>query len=288
MTDLSGVIRLINERHETAWALVGRLPGGPLQGAHELLGPDAARGVLKWHSRDLSVAQLAAAARAIEELRTRGWPTPRWLVHGVLPDGGAYIVEELIQGVALTRLPAYGLSLLLNANRLQAGIPSETAQDWSAYIHAVVFDGAADLVMRMRTRPATAQLLARLERLTEDARSLWLPTTDVVHGDFVLRNMLVSDGALRIIDTAHVGKGTRAYDLACLLLETTVEDGWADPDTDPRNVESECLSIVGQAGLRVCLVARILHYLVFGDDWRAYDPSDLVAKCGSFIERYER
>jgi len=31
----------------------------------------------------------------------------------------------------------------------------------------------------------------------------------------------------------------------------------------------------------------MLHYLVFGGGWQDYDPSDLVAKCGSFIERYE-
>jgi len=140
----------------------------------------------------------------------------------------------------------------------------------------------------MRARRVTAQVMARLERLTADARSLRLPTTDLVHGDFVLRNMFVTDCSLRIIDTAHVGKGTRAYDLACLLLEPTVEDGWTHPTTDPRLVEDECLSIVGPAELRVCLVGRMLHFLVFGDEWRDYDPSDLVLKCGSFIERYER
>ena len=99
--------------------------------------------------------------------------------------------------------------------------------------------------------------------------------------------MLVADGSLRIIDTAHVSKGTRAYDLACLLLETTIEEGWADQKVDPQRVEGECLSIIGAAGLRVCPVGRMLHYLVFGDGWRDHDPSDLVAKCGSFIERYE-
>src|SRR6185503_13063659 len=132
-----------------------------------------------------------------------------------------------------------------------------TEADWSSYTHRVVFDGAADLVARMRARPVTAELLKRLEHLTADVRTLRLPTTDLVHGDFVLRNMLVADGALRIIDTAHIGKGTRAYDLACLLLETTVEDGWADPTIDPRRLEDECLALVGPAGLRVCLVGRM-------------------------------
>jgi hypothetical protein len=287
MTEISDVIQLINERDATSWSLVGRLPGGYLQGAHDLRGPRGERVVLKWHPRDLSTAQLAAAARSVQELRKRGWPTPVWLAYGVLPDGAAYIVEEFVDGVVPTQINGDGLDQLLRANRLQADVRPQTDQDWSSYIHRVVFDGEADLVARMRARPVTAALLGRLERLTAGARSFSLPISDLVHGDFVLRNMLVADGSLRIIDTAHVGKGTRAYDLACLLLETMVEDGWADPTIDPRRLEDECLALVGPPGLRVCLVGRMLHYLVFGESWRNYDPSALVAKCGSFIERYE-
>ena len=287
VSELLDVVRLINERHGTNWSPVGRLPGGYLQGAYELRRPDGQRGVLKWHTRDLTTAQLVAAASAIEVLRARGWPTSRWLAYGALPDGDAYIVEEFLDGVLPTRIPVDGLEQLLDANRMQTDLRPVIEQDWSSYIHRVVFDGAGDLAARMRARPVTAELLGRLEGLTANARSLHLPTTNLVHGDFVLRNMLVSNGALRIIDTAHVGKGTRAYDLACLLLETTIEDGWADPTVDPQRVESECLSIIGGAGLRVCLVGRMLHYLVFGDSWQDHDPSDLVAKCGSFIERYE-
>jgi len=288
MTEISDVISLINQRHGTSWSLVRRLPGGYLQGAYEIRGPRGERGVLKWHPTDLPTSQLLAAAQSVNRLHAGGWPTARWLAYGALPEGGAYIVEEFVDGVVPTRLAATGLELLLNANRLQAGMHPDTEQDWSSYIHRVVFDGEADLVARMRARRVTAQLLTRLEHLTANARSLSLPATDLVHGDFVLRNMLVNDGRLRVIDTAHVGKGTRAYDLACLLLETTIEDGWADPTVDPLRVESECLSIIGPAELRVCLVGRMLHYLVFGDSWRDYDPTTLVAKCGSFLERYER
>jgi hypothetical protein len=287
MTDISDVLGSINERHATNWSLVGRLPGGYLQGAHELRGPHGERAVLKWHARELSAAQLLAAARSIQMLRRRGWPTSEWLAYGVLLDGATYVVEEFVDGVVPTRIDGNGLDQLLRANGLQADVRPETDRDWSSYIHRVVFDGHADLLARMRARPVTAALLGRLERLTAGARSFRLPITDLVHGDFVLRNMLVADGSLRIIDTAHLGRGTRAYDLACLLLETTVEDGWTDPTIDRRRLEDACLALVGPTGLRVCLVGRMLHYLVFGESWRDYDPSELVAKCGSFVERYE-
>lgn len=265
MTEISDVIPLINRRHGTSWSLLERLPGGYLQGAYEIRGPDGERGVLKWHATGLPTSQLLAAARSVERLHPSGWPTARWLAHGALPEGGAYIVEEFVDGVVPTRLAGSGLQQLLSANALQADMHPDTKQDWSSYTHRVVFEGEADLVARMRARRVTADLLTRLELLTADARSLSLPTTDLVHGDFVLRNMLVNDGSLRVIDTAHVGKGTR----------------------DPRRIESECLSIIGRPALRVCLVGRMLHYLVFGDGWQDYDPTVLVATCGSFIERYE-
>ena len=288
MADISEVIRQVNERHATSWSLVGRLPGGHLQGAYELRGPLAKRAVLKCHPRDLPEAQLEAAARSIEELRTRGWPTPRWLAHGSLQGGTVYVVEEFVLGAVAEQLDGEGVEQLLRANRLQANVHPQTQQDWSDYIHRVVFDGAADLVTRMRARPVTAALLTRLERLTADARSLRLPVTDLVHGDFVLRNMLVAEGFLTIIDTAHVGKGTRAYDLAALLLEATIEDRWVHPAVGPELLEAECESIVGPAGLRLCLVGRMLHLLVFGEAWQDEDLSRLTARCGSFVERYER
>jgi hypothetical protein len=288
MTDIADVVRFINERHAMSWSPVRRLPGGYLQGAYELGGGRDERGVLKWHPRGLSARQVVDAARAVEAARARGWPTPRWLAFGALPEGGVYVVEEFVDGVVPPRFSGDGVEQLLRANRLQADVRPELEQDWSSYIQSVVFDGAADLIGRMRAREITAGLMTRLEKLTADARSLRLPTADLVHGDFVLRNMLVADGKMRIIDTAHVGKGSRAYDLAALLLETTVEDGWADPTIEPQRVEEECLSIVGPAGLRVCLVGRMLHFLVFGENWRDYDPSRLVARCAAFIGRYER
>jgi aminoglycoside phosphotransferase (APT) family kinase protein len=285
--DLVHVVDVINERHGMQWSLNGRLDGGYLQGAYELRGPRDAHAVLKWHPRGISEAQLQAAARAIEDIRGRGWPTAKWLAHGVLPTDASYILEEFVPGTAAAQLSGAGLEQLLRANQLQAGLAPKTEQDWSAYIHSVVFDDAADLVTRMRARPATAALLQRLQHLTEEARSLRLPVTDLVHGDFVLRNMLLSEGSLRIIDTAHLGKGTRAYDLAALLLETTVEDRWLDPEIGPRRLEEECLSIIGRSGLLLCLVGRMLHLLAFGDDWERHDLSRLAARCGSFIERYE-
>ena len=84
-SDIDAVLGRINERDATRWSVIGRLPGGYLQGAYELRDSRGQRGVLKWHPSDLSVAQLTSAARSIEDMRARGWPTSRWLTSGVLP-----------------------------------------------------------------------------------------------------------------------------------------------------------------------------------------------------------
>ena len=96
--DVVRILDSVNERHNSTWMLLGRLPGGYQQGAYQLVGGDATRAVLKWHPRHLPAAQLRSAAMVIEQARSRGWPTPRWIASGSLPDGGAYIVEELIRG----------------------------------------------------------------------------------------------------------------------------------------------------------------------------------------------
>ncbi len=181
------------------------------------------------------------------------------------------------------------LEQLLQANRLQADLRPRTDHDWSRYIHRVLFEGEGGVVARMRERAETEDLWERLERVTAGARDLQLPTTDLVHGDFVLLNVLVGEGAPYLIDTAHVGKGTRAYDLATLLMETTVGDDWSDPSgTDRRRLQEKCLELVGRSELLLCVAVRMLDLIVFGlDHWETAKMPAMVAKCDAFLDSLE-
>jgi len=172
---------------------------------------------------------------------------------------------------------------------MQADARPETHQDWSAYISRVVFEGEAELAARMRARPETAALLRRLEQLTAGARSLRLPASDLVHGDFVLNNVLVRDARPVLVDAAHAGKGTRAYDLVTLLMETAVGGDYTVPSlADQARIANEALAIVGRAGVLVCVACRMMHLLVFGEDnWRTQVPGT-VAKCHAFLDDLER
>lgn len=284
----AAAIALANERGGSSWSLVRKLPGGYQQGAYELRAPRGERGVLKCHPGHLPAKQLEETARAIEDARLRGWPTSRWLAFGSLANDGAYIVEEFIDGFTPNQLEGAVLQRLLEAIRLQADMRPRTDQDWSAYIQRVVFEGEADLAARMRSRPETAALLRRLERLTGDARDLRLPTTDLVHGDFVLNNMIVCGDTPYLVDAAHAGKGTRVYDLATLLMETTVGGDYISPSlVDQQRLHDGCVAIVGRAGLMVCVAGRMMHLLVFGgDDWGDHIPA-MVARCDAFLDSLE-
>jgi Phosphotransferase enzyme family len=283
--DVRALLGTINSAHSMRWTLVGKLAGSYQQGAYELAEAAGARAVLKWHTAHLPPKQLRETARAIEDARARGWPTARWLAYGPLANDGAYIVEEFIAGERRNRLDGEVMARLLDAVRLQAGARPVTDQDWSRYIVRCVFEGEEGLAARMRARPETAKLQRRLEGLTTEAHGIRLPTDDLVHGDFVLNNMVVRDGQPYLLDTAHAGKGTRAYDLATLLMETAVGGDYVAPSMeDQRRLERESVAIVGRPGFLVCVACRIMHLLVFGDVNWSDDVPRVVAKCCSFLD----
>lgn len=180
------------------------------------------------------------------------------------------------------------LDRLLDAIELQRDARPETEQDWSTYIRRVVFEGEAGLTERMRAHPATAALQRRLERLTSGGRDTPLPIDDLVHGDFVLNNMLLRGDAVYVVDAAHAGKGTRAYDLATLLMETVVGGDYRPPSLlDQRRIEETCLAIVGRLGFLVCVACRIMHLLVWGGVHWTEDVPRTSARCHAFLDSLE-
>ncbi len=289
MAEVDVVLRIANDRTNGSWSVVRRLPGGSQQGAYELTDPHGERAVLKWHTRNVAADQLAETARAIETGRARGWPTPRWLAFGPLPDEGAYILEEFIDGTRPTRLDSGLLDQLLAANRIQAGLRPNAGRSWSAYIRRVVFENEAGDAARLRTHAETAPLGDRLERATAGARGLVLPDTDLVHGDFTLWNVLVRGGTAHLIDAAHAGRGTRAYDLASLLVGAAADDAWADSSIGSRQrLETECRTLVGADGLLVCVAARLIVFLEWGlRHWSPAGIQDKVARSEALLEELQ-
>lgn len=285
---VEGLIREINGRHGSHWSLVGRLAGGYQQGAFELREADGTRAVLKWHKGYLPEAQLHATARLFADARSHGWPTSAWLLYAPLPNDGAYIVEEYVDGERPRTIDEPLVERLLAAVNLQAGTRPETTQDWSRYIYRCVFEGEAGLAERMRARPETAVLQLRLEALVAPARGLALPVDDLVHGDMVLNNIVVRDGQPVLLDAAHAGKGTRVYDLATLLVETSVGREYVPPAPGVRlRLEQECLAVAGRGAFVVSVACRMMHLLVFGGVNWGDDVPDSVRRCHAFLDELE-
>lgn len=92
MNDADGLSTLIHElnvREQTTWAPTRKLAGGYHLGAYEVVAKDGARAVLKWWPPSDEPDDLAATAQAVADARRAGWPTPRWLSFGALPDGSS-------------------------------------------------------------------------------------------------------------------------------------------------------------------------------------------------------
>lgn len=263
--DLGGareLMPLVNRAHGSSWSVIRRLGGGSQQGAYELRDARGTRAVLKWHTRHLPPGQLTRTARAIEAARANGWPTPRWLAYGPLPAQSAYVIEEYVAGPPLRDVDGEMLERLLAINRIQAGLAPAGDHDWSTYAWRVVFaeDPSAE-IMRLHTRPDTARFATRLMRRLDRAREVRLPSDDLVHGDFGATNVLLRDDAPILVDAAHAGKGTRAYDLAVLALDGE----WTDRTGGARErILREAHALVGTDGLLLCLAARIVIALEWG------------------------
>lgn len=281
--DLTEAIEVINRRHGTAWQVVTKLPGGYSAGAHMLRALDGHKAVLKLHPHGVTPERLAMTARAIDRAATIGWKTPRWLASDLLPGGGFYVVQEFVDGSRAEGLTDDVLERLLVMNRKQADLRPETDRDWSAYVHDVVFRGGSGYARRMRERADTGALLDRLEGMTAGAENLSLPTTDLVHGDFTLDNAVFHGGEAYLVDADFVGKGSRAIDLAILLVQAgTGRIGASDPQI--ARLRDECARLVDRQGLLVCTAARIMGLIDFGLDHWAPDLPSFVARCRAFLD----
>ncbi len=119
-----------------------------------------------------------------------------------------------------------------------------------------------------------------------NVRNIQLPTTDLVHGDCVLQNVLIHEDRPCFIDAEHAGKGTRAYDLATMLLMVTV-GGWHDPAAEEvrRRYESESVAIAGRPGFTLCVTSSMIEFVSFGLDHWTGDVPACVTRCHRLLDR---
>jgi hypothetical protein len=100
--DIGEVLGAVNSELGGRWQLGRRLAGGWNEGAYLLIRGGGSRAVLKWRASDPE--RLLGARERVEAARARGWPAPAWLATGQAPAGGAWVVQEFIDGRTPPRL----------------------------------------------------------------------------------------------------------------------------------------------------------------------------------------
>lgn len=255
----AAVLAAHNRRHGTAYELVRKFPEGR-NGAWEVRGrgPDGPlRAVLKVDSR-LSFARRGRRRRPVSEVaRAAGYPTPE-----IIGWGGArtpYYLQAFVSGRSVARLTPDLLDQALAIVALQAGLRPDTPQEWSGYVHRVVFDGESGWTPALRAHsPTSAALLRTLESVAAPCRDVDLGDADFVHGDFASWNLLAAGGRIvAVVDAQAAGRGNRAIDLARVY-------GWDYADTDApmrRRLLDAILAATSPLGARLSLVYTAIDLL---------------------------
>jgi hypothetical protein len=188
-----------------------------------------------------------------------------------------YWLQEWLPGEPMRTLTPHHLDLLLKLNDRQANLYPQTQQNWSTYVHDVVFNGESGWSEQLRRYSAESRsLLSALEAASSPHRGLIMPTNDLVHGDLNLGNVLVDRGHISgVIDGSSIGKGSRAIDLAIQVTYCHV-DG-ADPRLVSR-LQERILAIADMPSLVVGVVYGVLAVVAFAIDRHGQDGTNCMLR----------
>jgi aminoglycoside phosphotransferase (APT) family kinase protein len=277
----AGILDEINQALGSEWELVRLLVGGYQSGAHELVGPDGERAVLKWAPSRRWARQVLRAAPLVALARANGWPTPAWLAVGVTGEGFPYHIQEFVPGEPIGRTDNDMLDLVLPLIERQSDLRPNSTQDFSAHVGAVVFDDAHGYRSRLSNySSAAADLMRTIVEACSSARGVVIPANDLVHGQMHSGNILVEGKRVTgFIDVEAMGKGTRAVDLASLVLHAALWDG--EPDALARLIDHS-RHLVGREVFTLSLGAAILPLLSFGID--RWEDGDVDSAAGRLVE----
>jgi aminoglycoside phosphotransferase (APT) family kinase protein len=205
---------------ELGFELGARAEAGESGGAWFATAPDGAAVVLKWFPDEAVAARYATLLPALNELRSRGVPVPRY-PHVLAVDGWTVSAQERLPGASV-RNPAPALvERVVDCIGLMAGIecalPAPGVAAWGASVVQALTSGvewwAPHEPMRTGGRRSAA-VLDRVEAIGADADAAWFPSDGLVHLDLHTDNVLAVDGTLTgVIDWEDACAGDPRFDL---------------------------------------------------------------------------
>jgi aminoglycoside phosphotransferase (APT) family kinase protein len=211
------MLRAVNAEARGSWQLERRLAGGLNEGAYLLIRPDGSKAVLK--GRASEPERLLGAYEHVEAARARGWPAPAWLATGRAPTGGAWVLQEFIDGQPPSQLNDRVAEQMIEILDLQASLFPAATGGWGQWASGVVFEDWDGLRDQVRSGvPGGQRIVAAVDAIAQACPPEPLSGHDLVHGNFNLANTIATPGRLWVVDVEALGAGPRAYDLAEALL----------------------------------------------------------------------
>jgi aminoglycoside phosphotransferase (APT) family kinase protein len=229
--------------------------------------PGGERAVLKIDAG--TVDHLHATARVVEDLRARGYPTPRWLFTGRIADGTTYHVQEFVPGELAGRPTVMLARQLIELIEVNAGVDVWPERDLSACVVSELASCVADL---RSASPEVSDVACRYEQLVARLGRIDLPGGEFVHGDLHWGNVLVHRGQVSgVIDIESGGSGTRAIDYGRLLRDTYFPHRLPEPGVREM-IRRAGDAVAGPEVLALCTSAATLDNLC----WRVRCRPDRI------------
>lgn len=214
------ILQRINALHQTTFAVVEKYAAGET-GAFAITDQAGERYVLKWAAGAKNVQWAEGARTVTDRLRSVGYPAPRYLYIGVLPEG-IYSIQSALTGSPLRSVTTALLPRLFALNELQVGRAIPGRKDWHQEVIKTVLFGGDEYCLHTSLQQhsqETAALLRKLQALVVAYQDAPHRIEDIVHGDFQQSNILIHDGQISgVIDWDGGYAGDCAFDIATLLF----------------------------------------------------------------------
>lgn len=196
------VLQEVNQAHGTTYQLTKPLLGGFQSGAWLITDTSGSPAVLKWSPQPAWAAQIQRAARAVVTARQHSYPTPGWLATGSTRAGYGYQVQEFATGQPTTDLTLEVAGAMIELAERQMNLDPDPDRSWSTYQADQLANSWASATATVRgSGPAGVALVDACSALLAPFDTPTFPSSDLVHGDFRLGNVLFhADRVSAVID----------------------------------------------------------------------------------------
>jgi aminoglycoside phosphotransferase (APT) family kinase protein len=273
----SDVLAAVNRSRGGGYQLVRQFPHGEF-GAWLVRQPADELGVLKCRYGTDSRDRIRSVAAIVASLAERGYPAPTVLDSDYDRSVGTWYLVEYLPGETPSELDARLAADIRRIVELQAdhSLPADERArsfDWSDHVRSRTIDDPTWIDIALRHSDESAALARSIMAAIEPHANTTLATNDVVHGDLLASQLLVSHGRVTgVIDWEQTGIGDRGLDLVLLFLNAHAQASRRSHDPDPEVLASLLTAAIqasGEAAVTIFLAYQILSMVSFVIEYRA-------------------